>query len=99
METVCYLCLSCNQNREVWTNFSTNSKTHSPPTPKEMKFHEDPSSGICVVSCGQTDQRKGFALLENPNKKELKIDNKRSEAGKYPRWVKEFKKKMKEGRK
>jgi hypothetical protein len=69
VETVCYLCPNFNQNREVWTNFSTNSKTHTPTLPKEMKFHEHQSSGIFVVSCGQTDQRKGFALLKSPYKK------------------------------
>jgi hypothetical protein len=54
----------------VWTNFNTNSKNPLYPlAPKEIKFQENPSSGICVVSCGQTDQREAFALLKTANQK------------------------------
>ena len=44
-------------------------KTQHPLAPKEMKFDEDPFGGICVVSCGQTDQREVFALLKTASQK------------------------------
>jgi len=40
-----------------------------PPTPKEMKFHEDPSNEICVVSYGQRAHRNVFAFERTPNQK------------------------------
>jgi hypothetical protein len=53
----------------VSTNVSTISSTY----PKEMKIHEDPSGGIYVVSCGQTDQRKVVALRKFIIKKKMRI--------------------------